>query len=706
MGKKPTTSNSKQDPIINLDAVSIDDLEQDLVVDLNSISLADSKNSIASRLRAIRVNAPDLQFIARFVLTIMGIVYFATNSSSPLILPISIIIGLCLMFLVCYLYLYHQVKRHGFSTRATISANQLDISFAHFAWFFDPANPSPLLLLVVIAAVGNGIQHGFNVFRSILQSIIIAAPLVFALRVMTIGFQPISLIYLFLTGFLLIYTYFLIQRIDAIQTETEHRTTDLELNNFKLKQLGRALQNSEARYRNIFDNSSVAMILIEDNMRISLVNAKFEELTQFSRSELYNRKRLSDLIDKDDLERIRRFHARRKKMGGTTPTEYECKLVDKFHNTKHVIIRFNITHWHERIMATIEDITSRKQAKAALQRSNKKLRQTLSMLTQSEKGYRNLFENTGTATILVGKNLRILKANTKFLELTEFSKKEIAVKKRLSEFIERKNLYRIRRFQAKQKIKGLPLPTEYECLLIDKQKKMKHVVMKIYTPAGQETSIVSFFDITKRKQAEAELRQAHEKLRIVAVMDELTQVANRRQFNEKLSSEWSRLKREGLPLALIMCDVDFFKSYNDNYGHQNGDRCLRSIADTVKKAVKRSIDVVARYGGEEFAVIMPNTDIHGALNIAEAARVAIEQLRIPHKMSPISPYITLSLGVSSMIPAKSLAPDALIKDADNALYEAKRLGRNRTVVGKYNADENFHPQSPWPNEIQKAYPNL
>ncbi len=706
MGKKPTTSNSKQDPIINLDAVSLDDLEQDLVVDLNSISLADSKNSIASRLRAIRVNAPDLQFIARFVLTIMGIVYFATNSSSPLILPISIIIGLCLMFLVCYLYLYHQVKRHGFSTRATISANQLDISFAHFAWFFDPANPSPLLLLVVIAAVGNGIQHGFNVFRSILQSIIIAAPLVFALRVMTIGFQPISLIYLFLTGFLLIYTYFLIQRIDAIQTETEHRTTDLELNNFKLKQLGRALQNSEARYRNIFDNSSVAMILIEDNMRISLVNAKFEELTQFSRSELYNRKRLSDLIDKDDLERIRRFHARRKKMGGTTPTEYECKLVDKFHNTKHVIIRFNITHWHERIMATIEDITSRKQAKAALQRSNKKLRQTLSMLTQSEKGYRNLFENTGTATILVGKNLRILKANTKFLELTEFSKKEIAVKKRLSEFIERKNLYRIRRFQAKQKIKGLPLPTEYECLLIDKQKKMKHVVMKIYTPAGQETSIVSFFDITKRKQAEAELRQAHEKLRIVAVMDELTQVANRRQFNEKLSSEWSRLKREGLPLALIMCDVDFFKSYNDNYGHQNGDRCLRSIADTVKKAVKRSIDVVARYGGEEFAVIMPNTDIHGALNVAEAARVAIEQLRIPHKMSPISPYITLSLGVSSMIPAKSLAPDALIKDADNALYEAKRLGRNRTVVGKCNADENFHPQSPWPNKIQKAYPNL
>jgi diguanylate cyclase (GGDEF)-like protein len=162
----------------------------------------------------------------------------------------------------------------------------------------------------------------------------------------------------------------------------------------------------------------------------------------------------------------------------------------------------------------------------------------------------------------------------------------------------------------------------------------------------------------------------------------LTQVANRRQFNEKLNREWNRLKREGLPLSLIMCDVDCFKLYNDTYGHQNGDRCLRAIADAIKQNVKRSIDVVARYGGEEFAVIMPNTNVDGALHIAETLRVVVEQLRIPNKASTVSPYITLSLGVSTMIPTSYQPSDILIKDADNALYEAKKSGKNRTVLGK------------------------
>jgi diguanylate cyclase (GGDEF)-like protein/PAS domain S-box-containing protein len=563
-----------------------------------------------------------------------------------------------------------------------ISANQLDIITAHLAWLIDPAAPAPMMILVIIATIGNGIQHGFNAFRPLLQSTLMMAPLVIFIRLQLIGLQATSLAFELLCAFLLIYAYFLIRRIDAAQSDVESRLTELELNNYKLKQLGMALQKSEVRYRNIFDNNSIAMVLIEDNMLISLVNSKFTDLVKYPKSELYNKKKLSDLIYKDDLMRIRRFHAKRRKMGGTTPTEYECKMVDKFSNIKHVIIRFNITQWHERIMATIEDITSRKQAKSALLQSIKKLRETASRLTESQKRYRNLFENTGTATILVEKNMRISMANSKFCELTGFTKKEITGTKRLSEFIERKNLYRIRRFHTKQKEKGLPLPTEYECLFVGKRRNMKHVVMKIYTPPWQESSIVSFFDITKRKQAEDALQDAHERLRIVSVIDELTQVANRRRFNEKLNSEWNRLKREGLPMSLIMCDVDCFKSYNDTYGHQNGDRCLRAIADAISETVKRSVDVVARYGGEEFAIIMPNTDLHGARIIAESARAAVEELQIPNKSSTVLPFITLSLGVSTMIPTQNSTPDALIKDADNALYEAKKAGRNRAVTGQ------------------------
>ncbi|MEZ4549742.1 MAG: diguanylate cyclase [Desulfobacterales bacterium] len=263
--------------------------------------------------------------------------------------------------------------------------------------------------------------------------------------------------------------------------------------------------------------------------------------------------------------------------------------------------------------------------------------------------------------------------------------------------------YRIKRFHAKQKEKKLPLPTEYECLLVDKNRKLKHVVMKIYTPQGQHSSIISFFDITKRKKAEAALQEAHEQLRIVAVMDELTQVANRRQFNEKLNSEWLRMQREALPLSLIMCDVDCFKAYNDTYGHQNGDRCLRSIADTLSQVVKRSVDLVARYGGEEFAIIMPNTDLYGAFQVAESIRTAVERLQIPNKASIAAPYITLSLGVSSIVPVRHLSVDDLIKDADNALYAAKNAGRNQIIAGVIgNKKRGLAANSPNPlNILQK-----
>jgi diguanylate cyclase (GGDEF)-like protein/PAS domain S-box-containing protein len=682
MARIPQKTNDPDlDSVVDLESIATPDQDTSPVVDLGSIVFAESKNLSPRRLTAVRANAPDMLILARIILPVLVFLYFYFIVHNP-ILPLSVIPICFILYFGYHLFLYWQARHNRANSKYIPTAIQLDMVAAHFAWLCDPTEPTPIMLIVLIAAIGNGIQHGMPAFRSLLHMTVIMAPLVFAIRFFFISILPSSYLFLFLGFFLLIYIYFLIGRIDSVQVQAEKRTTELELNNFKLQQLGIAIQNSEARYRNIFDNSSVAMVLIEENMRISLVNSKFEELTQYNKSDLYNKKRLTDFIIAEDLERIKRYHTKRKQKGGVAPIEYQCKIMDRNQKIKHVIIRFNVVPWHERIMATLVDITSSEQAKAALHRSTRKLRQAASLLTINEKRYRGLFENTGTATILVEKNLRISMANSKFCEMTGYNKDDITHKKRLSEFIERKNLYRIRKFHSKQKAKGLPLPTEYECLIVDKHKKLKHVVMKIYTQPGQAGNIVSFFDITKHKEAEAALQKAHEKLRLVAVIDELTQVANRRQFNEKLNREWNRLKREGLPLSLIMCDVDCFKLYNDNYGHQNGDRCLRAIADAIKKNVKRSIDVVARYGGEEFAVIMPNTDVDGALHVAENMRLVIEQLKIPNKASTVSPYITLSLGVSTIIPTSSQPLDVLIKDADNALYEAKNLGRNRTVIGK------------------------
>ncbi len=189
---------------------------------------------------------------------------------------------------------------------------------------------------------------------------------------------------------------------------------------------------------------------------------------------------------------------------------------------------------------------------------------------------------------------------------------------------------------------------------------------------------------------QAELYQqltiANQDLEELSTVDALTNIANRRKFDRYLAQEWQRLAREKAPLSLIMCDIDYFKLYNDTYGHQAGDRCLQLVAQALSKTIKRPADLVARYGGEEFAVILPNTTIEGAVHLAQQIRLQIGALHIPHINSPLDLYITLSLGVASFVPSHDATANTLIAAADSSLYQAKELGRDRVV--KYSpADE-------------------
>ena len=190
---------------------------------------------------------------------------------------------------------------------------------------------------------------------------------------------------------------------------------------------------------------------------------------------------------------------------------------------------------------------------------------------------------------------------------------------------------------------------------------------------------MTFRDISEHKQMELALTEFNEELKYQANIDSLTQVANRRRFDEYLVQEWSRCAREQEHLSLILCDVDYFKFYNDAYGHQAGDRCLLEVAQGMQSIIKRPADVVFRYGGEEFAVILPFTKGEGALKVAEAIREEISKLQIPHDLSQVSHYVTLSMGVSSIIPSLDVTAESLVEVADRALYEAKALGRDRVV---------------------------
>ncbi|MEW6647585.1 MAG: diguanylate cyclase [Pseudomonadota bacterium] len=177
----------------------------------------------------------------------------------------------------------------------------------------------------------------------------------------------------------------------------------------------------------------------------------------------------------------------------------------------------------------------------------------------------------------------------------------------------------------------------------------------------------------------SELQQADARLRRQSDIDGLLGIANRRAFDETLAQEWGRAQRELAPLSLLMIDVDYFKNYNDSYGHQAGDRCLQQIAAAIAATLKRPADVVARYGGEEFAVVLPRTDAAGADGVARAIQNEVARLAIPHAASRASDQVTVSIGIATLAPAPGNSPEILIHGADSALYRAKHEGRNRRV---------------------------
>lgn len=180
-------------------------------------------------------------------------------------------------------------------------------------------------------------------------------------------------------------------------------------------------------------------------------------------------------------------------------------------------------------------------------------------------------------------------------------------------------------------------------------------------------------DITERKRVEEAWRR-------LSFLDPLTGIANRRNFDAFIKLEWRQAVRNASLFSLVMLDIDFFKGYNDTYGHQAGDKCLQQVANLLNSSLKRPRDLVARYGGEEFVVVLPGTNTEGAVLLAKSLRAKMEALKIAHSSSNVSKYISISLGVATTTPALNSKPEDLIYAADQALYQAKYSGRNKIEV--------------------------
>jgi diguanylate cyclase (GGDEF)-like protein len=193
--------------------------------------------------------------------------------------------------------------------------------------------------------------------------------------------------------------------------------------------------------------------------------------------------------------------------------------------------------------------------------------------------------------------------------------------------------------------------------------------------------------LARRKKTEEQLKVEKEKaeqlaqsLFAISTLDGLTGIPNRRHFDSAIAKEWNRASRTGTPVSLIMCDIDYFKAYNDNYGHQKGDNCLIRLALLLQEHARREGDMAARYGGEEFVILLPATSLDSARDIAEQMRLAIAELSIPHRFSSPENIVTGSFGVATVIPMPDQQPGILISRADKALYRAKQQGRNQVVT--------------------------
>jgi two-component system chemotaxis family response regulator WspR len=181
------------------------------------------------------------------------------------------------------------------------------------------------------------------------------------------------------------------------------------------------------------------------------------------------------------------------------------------------------------------------------------------------------------------------------------------------------------------------------------------------------------------RESQKNLADANIELQKLAALDGLTGIANRRRFDEYMAVEWQRGQRERQPLSLLLCDVDFFKIYNDSFGHLSGDLCLKKSAAVLTEHLKRPADLAARYGGEEFAIVLPDTMLEGALKLANSCVQHLEKLAIESPQAAPFGVVTMSIGVASVVPSPHSSIEQLIESADRALYAAKKAGRNRVV---------------------------
>lgn len=437
------------------------------------------------------------------------------------------------------------------------------------------------------------------------------------------------------------------------------------------KRMEKALKESEERYRQLVEHS-LDLILVHVHGKIVFINDVAVSMVKVKDKEEIVGESILKFIHPDDhavtMERVKRML----ETNQPGPLQ-DLRIVRTDGKILYVeISACPIVYYGERAIQVIaRDVTFRKEMEEALK--------------QSEQQYRFIAENS---TDIIAH----LTADGNYLYVTPVMEDMLGyAPDELIGFSPFELIHPDHRDELKQALQDATVNTEIKMLTFSyrmRKKDGEYIWMETTArdirneEGGLEGILTVTRDITNRKMIEEGLRETNEILQRLSSIDGLTGIANRRYFDEFLEQEWARGIRHGYSLSLIMFDIDYFKKYNDTYGHQKGDQCLQEVARTSANTFKRTTDLVARYGGEEFSVILPHTEWKEAFRLAEQLRKNIEGMKIPHQASEIAEYVTISVGVATILPNSISASAELIEKADQALYLAKRLGRNRVMGSK------------------------
>ncbi|PWV99353.1 PAS domain S-box-containing protein/diguanylate cyclase (GGDEF)-like protein [Paenibacillus cellulosilyticus] len=319
------------------------------------------------------------------------------------------------------------------------------------------------------------------------------------------------------------------------------------------------------------------------------------------------------------------------------------------------------------VLVVVHDITQRKLTEQTLQ--------------ESEEQYRRMFELSPYAICLLNMNGKIVFVNDKAVELFEADSYSSLVGINQMDIISPAYQEESKaRFQSIIRRDFSGLTYENHFVTLHGNPFIAEISVTCVQYEGEIVVLAHIQDISQRKEEEEQLQETNRLLKKLSTIDGLTGISNRRHFEEALEKEWEASSTYSKPCSVIMFDIDYFKRYNDTYGHQGGDACLKDIASSIKRLVKRTGGVFARYGGEEFVILLPRTNAHESLHLAERIEQQVAALRIRHAGSKVSDRVTVSIGVATMIAAPGLKREELIEQADRALYQAKLAGRNQIVM--------------------------